>query len=299
MESIGEQLKAARLEQGFSIEDIVERTVISRHYVEALEQDNHAAFPADFYAASFLRQYSDTLGLASEDLVKALRRKLEDAEEFPSEFSSRPVRTGSHGLWVAAADKIRRWVRGFMVDRSNAVVAGVLMFVGIIGWWYVGQRDIAAGIGPKDTERVERASIAEPNMEMEAPAAREPTRTVTPTTTTPVPATVPAQSSSIDGLPNDPTPPTPAGTLAVELRASGEVWVRTVVDGGSAREAILQFGNRRALRAQQRVQFTVGNAGAVTLVINGQVQDSLGALGQVRHVEVGRTGWKAVPPGTF
>lgn len=299
MESIGQQLKAARLEHGYSIEDIVERTVIGRHYVEALEQDNHAAFPADFYAASFLRQYSDTLGLASDDLVKALRRELEDIEEFPTEYSPRSVGAGSHGLGAAAADKIRRWVRGFMVDRSNAVVAAVLMFVGIIGWWYVGQRDIAAVTAPNDSERVERASIAEPNMGTEAPAAPEPTRSVTPTTASPVPAAVPAQSSSIDGLPADPTTPAPAGTLAVELRASGEVWVRTVADGGSAREAILQDGNRRAVRAQQRVQFTVGNAGAVTLVINGQVQDSLGALGQVRHIEVERGGWKAVPPGTF
>lgn len=299
MESIGEQLKAARLEQGFSIKDIVERTVISRHYVEALEQDNHAAFPADFYAASFLRQYSDTLGLASDDLVKALRRELENVEEFPLEFSSRPAGTGSHGLRGAAADKIRRWVRGFLVDRSNAVVAGALIFVGIIGWWYVGQRDMAAGIDPKDTERVERASTAEPNVETEAPAAPEPTRSVTPATTSSGPATAPAQSGSIDGLSTDPTPPTPAGTLAVELRASGEVWVRMLADGGAAQEAILQIGNRRALRAQRRVQFTVGNAGAITLVINGQVQDSLGAPGQVRHIEVERGGWKAVPPGTF
>ena len=72
-----------------------------------------------------------------------------------------------------------------------------------------------------------------------------------------------------------------------------------LADGGAAQEAILQVGNRRALRAQRRVQFTVGNAGAITLVINGQVQDSLGGPGQVRHIEVERGGWKAVPPGTF
>ena len=116
MESIGEQLKAARLEQGFSIKDIVERTVISRHYVEALEQDNHAAFPADFYAASFLRQYSDTLGLASDDLVKGpLRRELEDVEEFPHRVL---LAACGHGVSRATGSSSRQdsalgtWIHG-------------------------------------------------------------------------------------------------------------------------------------------------------------------------------------------
>lgn len=100
-----------------------------------------------------------------------------------------------------------------------------------------------------------------------------------------------------------PTPgPAPLGsaeTLAIQLRASGEVWVRAVVDGGRSQEAILQAGNLRTFRARERVQFTAGNAGAITLVVNGQVQDSIGERGQVRHIQVDRDGWKALPAGSF
>ena len=103
--------------------------------------------------------------------------------------------------------------------------------------------------------------------------------------------------------PAAPTPgPAPLGsaeTLAIQLRASGEVWVRAVVDGGRSQEAILQAGNLRTFRARERVQFTAGNAGAITLVVNGQVQDSIGERGQVRHIQVDRDGWKALPPGSF
>ena len=297
--SIGERLKAARLERGLSIDEIVEQRVISKDYAIALEQDDHGVFPAEFYATSFLRQYSEALGLASDDLVETLRRELADVEKIPAEPSPHPAKAGSQGLWIAAIGKIRRWVRAFVVNRSNAVVAGVLMFAGVIGWWYVTQPEMTAVIVPNDESGADFGSIADSDVEEQGAIAPETSRTETSSTKNAASAAEPAPSGSTEGAELVSPPPSVPGSLSIELRASGEVWVRMVVDGGSAQEAILRAGNRRTVQAQQRMQFTVGNAGMVTLVIDGQVQDSLGAPGQVRHIEVDRGGWKTVPPGTF
>ena len=119
----------------------------------------------------------------------------------------------------------------------------------------------------------------------------------------PAPGTEASETVRPAATPATPTPgPAPLGsaeTLGIQLRASGEVWVRAIVDGGRPQEAILQAGNLRTFRARERLEFTAGNAGAITLVVNGQVQDSIGERGHVRHIQVDRDGWKALPPGSF
>ena len=266
-----------------SIDEVTEQTRIGRRYIAALEQNDFAVFPAEFYAVNFLRQYSDALGLASANLVDALRQELTEAKDIRKEFAQQPAGVSTHGLLEAAFQKIRRWTLEFVAHRSKAMVASALVLVGVAGWWYVGHSQIAAVVAPEDSAGSEARSNAEPGIEVTASSAPEPTPILSATAASPS-AVQPSSSSA---------------PIAVELRASGNVWVRTIVDGGSPQEAILQVGNQRTLQARERVQFTVGDAGAITLAINGQEQSSLGAPGQVRHVQVERDGWNVVPPGSF
>ncbi len=295
-ESIGSLLKAARLEQGFSIDHVVEQTLISRRYIMALESDDHAAMPGAFYAISFLRQYSEALGLPSDDLADALRRKLADVDYTPAEPISIEVRSGSRKLRSAAFEKIRRWTGEFIVNRSNAVVAAILMLAGALGWWYVERSATVVIATLPDLVGVESPSTTEADSEVAAAPNTEVEVAVAPSTEVARsvrPVTVPAAQTS------EPAPPGPSETLVIQLRASGEVWVRVILDGGRPQDAILQAGNLRTFRAQERLQFTAGNAGAITLVVNGEAQDSIGGLGQIRHIQVDRDGWKALPAGSF
>ncbi len=271
-----------------SIDEVTEQTRIGRRYIAALEQNDFAVFPAEFYAVNFLRQYSDALGLASANLVDALRQELTEAKDRRKEFAQQPAGVSTHGLLEAAFQKIRRWTLEFVAHRSKAMVASALVLVGVVGWWYVGQSQIVAVVAPDDSAGSEARSNAEPGIEVTASGAPAPTpvRSATPASAQAVTPAEPARSSS-------------SGPLAVQLRASGEVWVRMIVDGGSPQQAILQVGNQRTLEARERVQFTVGDAGAITLAVNGQEQGSLGAPGQVRHVQVERDGWNVVPSGSF
>ena len=69
MKSIGEHLTTAREEKGFSYDQVVHDTNISREYIHALEEDNFDFFPAEAYLIGFLRNYSEYLGLDPSKMV--------------------------------------------------------------------------------------------------------------------------------------------------------------------------------------------------------------------------------------
>ena len=69
MISIGEHLRTAREEKGFSFDQVVHDTNISREYIHALEEDNFDFFPAEAYLIGFLRNYSEYLGLDPSKMV--------------------------------------------------------------------------------------------------------------------------------------------------------------------------------------------------------------------------------------
>src|SRR5690606_9166986 len=66
MDSLGGKLKEARLKQGLSLNEIAGKTRIQTQLLEAIEQDNLAKIPGDFFRKSFVRQYATTLGLDPE-----------------------------------------------------------------------------------------------------------------------------------------------------------------------------------------------------------------------------------------
>ncbi len=69
MESIGEKLRGAREEKGYSIDQVARDTNIARRFVEALEREDFSVFPGDPYVLGFLRNYADYLGLEPEKVI--------------------------------------------------------------------------------------------------------------------------------------------------------------------------------------------------------------------------------------
>jgi len=70
MGELGNTLSRARRARGITIEDAERDTHVSRRYLQALETEDFAIFPAPVYARGFLRTYSRYLGLNAEELVR-------------------------------------------------------------------------------------------------------------------------------------------------------------------------------------------------------------------------------------
>lgn len=70
MIGIGRMLKEARLQKGFSLEEMHEKTHISLDYLQALEEEQFSKLPSPFYARGFLRAYARSLRVDPQVLLE-------------------------------------------------------------------------------------------------------------------------------------------------------------------------------------------------------------------------------------
>jgi len=118
VESLGEKLKTAREERGFSHEYISRETNISSKYLDGLEKEDFSGFPGEPYVLGFLKNYGEFLGLDSAELL-SLYRSLKIEEQ--------PVPMDQLLKGPSPAPKI---IRGVVVGLAVlAVAAGVYYLV--------------------------------------------------------------------------------------------------------------------------------------------------------------------------
>ncbi|KRM95808.1 transcriptional regulator [Liquorilactobacillus aquaticus DSM 21051] len=72
MTEIGKNLKNARIEKGYTLDDLQQITKIQKRYLIAIEDERFEALPGDFYVKAFIRQYAETVGLNSEELLASI-----------------------------------------------------------------------------------------------------------------------------------------------------------------------------------------------------------------------------------
>jgi cytoskeletal protein RodZ len=69
VESLGDKLRTARENKGYSYEHAGRETNIARRYLEALETEDFEKFPGEPYLLGFLRNYGEYLGLDVDELL--------------------------------------------------------------------------------------------------------------------------------------------------------------------------------------------------------------------------------------
>src|SRR5712692_10010357 len=76
MESVGEVLRRARLEQGLDLANVAAHTKISASYLKAIEADDRKSLPSGFFYKSFVHQYADALSLDTQEIDAEVDRVL-------------------------------------------------------------------------------------------------------------------------------------------------------------------------------------------------------------------------------
>lgn len=85
MESIGQKLISARESLGYSIEQIARETNIAKSYLIALEAEDFDCFPGETYLLGFLRNYSEFLGIDSQEMISLYRNMVIQEQPVPME----------------------------------------------------------------------------------------------------------------------------------------------------------------------------------------------------------------------
>ena len=263
MDTVGEQLRSARLAKNLTIEDVVEKTKIRGHFIRCMEDQELGELPSGFAAQSFLRQYALLLELDADRLVRDVSISLPGLDDDPEIVVTPDHQTPSLFFVKKAIRETRAAMKRRAATIGKAVIALGLIVTGSTFWFLSSNSGEDAG--------------------SPATSRQSPVPTISP----PVEAAVSA-------------PIEESGTLLeVEIEATDRVWVRWVIDAANEGEATLNAGERKLIQADAMVQTTIGDAAAVNLVVNGELQAPLGLSEQVRHLEITREGLTRVPPDTF
>jgi hypothetical protein len=91
------------------------------------------------------------------------------------------------------------------------------------------------------------------------------------------------------------TPPNPAATVHVEITADEAVWVLARADGKYVFSATMDAHTARNVEGVKEVTLRLGNAGGVTISLNGKPIGPAGPKGQVRTIQFTSGGFQIVP----
>jgi cytoskeleton protein RodZ len=304
MQSLGSHLRELRERRGVSLDEMSRITRVAVRYLEALEADDHRTLPAPVFVRGFVRAYCQAL---RESPGEALAL-------FPGAESPAPGPAPVGRVSSVAAEREA-------ASRGTVLVSFILLVVfglGLFGLTVVlqsgrdegGDRRAAvtaraapesppAPSGGSSTDAASPAPpVAEPNPATAEPAGAPPPapRAGDDAGRANSPAAAPPARRAAEAPPTAATAPAPAPGPNAEIarvvgaisspyrlvaRASEPTWVRVRMGDGRAIEETLGANAVREWVSNEPFVLTIGNAGGVSLELNGRPLPSLGARGTV------------------
>ena len=307
MTSIGETLRRERLRRNLDLERVSNELKIAPRMLEAIESERFEKLPGRVFAKNFVRQYARLLELDDDELAAELQRTFDPpapgtlpAGGAPAAGIPLPRMKG----WQAVGDGGFRWSSS--LPALALVVAVMLVCSGLYAWWQRVRRPVA----PHQTAAA--AQTAPPvrmPVPIPQPAAAPPAVQPAPPPSNAAPAPPPAVSPGSPSAPAKealvvpsqagtiaPPTPAPSGPVHVQVTAQEPVWVLAQIDGKYAFSGTLEMNETRAIDARTTVLLRIGNAGGVTISLNGKALNPVGPKGQVRTVQLTSGGFQIVPP---
>ena len=280
LETVGQDLRAARLRRGDDLASVSKALKIRKDYLEALEEDRFESLPGRAYAVGFIRTYADYLGLDAGDCV----------ERFKSEIAGREAEPAA----VAVIDDDER-----KLPQGWKIIAGVVLLLIVYGAYHLAVsadamlrqpvEPVPAGIAPQQPAAPKPAEAAAPPVMQDQAALVDPNAPTDPN------ALLSGQQNGMpgsDAAPVDPPapPPLPPGKIYGEQNRNARVILkahqptRILVQDASGRVFInrtLQPGDTYQVPNFVGMTLTTPNAGAVEVDLDGAPMGFVGADQQV------------------
>jgi cytoskeleton protein RodZ len=308
MGRFGEKLKAEREARGVRLEDIAKQTRVSVRLLSAIESERFDLLPGGVFNVSFIRQYCRHVGLDEDTVVAEFNALAQPKELAVTEIPETTDETAlMHERGATLAENLTEYLRRY--GRVTAICAAALIAVTIALSWPIGDSNPAPASSPpvdssvpsSQDARGAAGSTKEAQENALTPSAAEGVSAEENTT---------AVVNERDGSAVDPAPPSPvtakepqrtatvteetaqavslgaeaAKHLYVEISITAKVWIQAVADGERVFENIFEAGETRSIAADDSVRLVVGNAGGLTVAVNGKTMPPIGPSGHVRRV---------------
>jgi cytoskeleton protein RodZ len=302
--SIGETLRRERLKRNLELGQIAQELKIAPRFLEAIEAGQLDKLPGRLFTKSFTIQYARLLGLDEEKFAGELQRALDPPLEVPASVEApKPadsaIRVPRVEDWEAIGENRFRWSSSSLSAAALVVVVMLLCsgLYALYAWWQRAHRPVAAHQSPP-VAAVQPAPPPAPVQQSPSPEVQPSTA---PTGTQPrsaAPAPAPSTEQSAPPVAAPPSVPVagahPNAPVRVELTADEPVWVLVRSDGKYFFSGTLGAQESRAFEATSTVLLRLGNAGGVTITLNGKPVGPVGPKGQVRTVQFTSGGFEIV-----
>ena len=312
---VGDTLRRTRLKRNLQLEEISNELKISTRILQAIENDQYDKLPGGVFAKSFVRQYARLLGLDEEEIADRMQQAMGPGEEIPDRPKPggvAPIQVPKVDEWETVGDKRFRW-SGWL----SALVLVLVMLVcsAVYTWMQRPKTPVTAQASPPAHSAVQSAPAPAPSVTAPTPSPVEPAAAPpqaveqkpaeqNPQDQKPVeqnpPDQKPAEQQPAKPVPAPAAarvaPPNPDATVHVEITADEAVWVLARADGKYAFSATLEAHTTRTVEGVKDVMLRLGNAGGVTISLNGKPIGPAGPKGQVRTIQFTSGGFQIVSP---
>ena len=285
MNEIGVILKEARIEKGYTLDDLQQITKIQKRYLQAIEDGNLEVLPGRFYARAFIKQYADIVGLDGEKLLE--ENLDQSSQEASVEFAE--------SVNVPPARRTASKRSGFLSDFSEylptvlifLLVAAIFLVI-YFAWREIDKPDSENTlINEQNTEQVEAPVSEETNdaedSENETEGSGEQADTNSDTdeteeveeeeeqdqTATMASSTGAQTTYEISG-------PHPEEQTLELAAAGGDSWVSITVDGSTVEQGLITSGTSLSATFGadvNEVVLVIGNASATEIILNDTTID--------------------------
>ena len=301
MGSLGNILRREREARGISLEEIAAKTKIGIRLLRAIENEQFERLPGGLFNRSFVRQYARVLGVDEEiavrEYLQAFGARKEAAAAAPRSRAPEPPNFSMEPEY----------------SRVILAVLGIGMLIaGIAYGGYLLYGYLTAD--PASTEHRPGApatvpapippAVAEPLAasveEYEASTAsdgevegRDPYGSIAGAGSGTSPGSEPllasAAPAAVTATGSEPTSAPGSSSredLQLRIESHGTVWVSITADGVRQWQGTMRANQTREVQAAESVRLTVGDAGAVSLTLNGKSLPGLGRPGEVRNLTI-------------
>lgn len=280
LQRIGGYLQQVRQDQGLSLESIANATFIRLPLLQAIEAGRDQDLPQAIFIQGFIRRYADSLGLDGRTL----------SQEFPVHAPPLPL---SSDLLTEVND--RSFADNPSGEQGNPTTAPLKV----------------QGPAPTDQILYNDRTQPRPRVKLEG-AVKSPRRSrsaflpwvlalgglalagvglaavlrSTPRPAPPQLSEAPKPPSSTPAAVPAPTPTQPpaaqSAPVMVKVSLSDRSWLSIAADGKPLYEGVATEGYQKTWSAQKSLVIQTGNAGAVSLAVNGDAPVVAGPAGAVK-----------------
>lgn len=262
MKEIGELLREARSEKGFTLEKVSKETKINIRHLQALEEGNFSAFAGEVYLKGALRSYAETVGLDTSNVISRyneLSKQAEGAEPEERE-TQRHAKNRKDKPFYSTKER-----RSF----PSVAIIWLSVLVILVGGsiWYSAQNDDAPE-GPYDdnyaadenelleneeeTDEEEEWTEPDPDPDPEPDLAPDPELVEESREET-------TAAYRIDNVTEK----------EIELNFTDRCWFSVNQDGAKVEEGTYESGQTLALEDAEETEIILGFAAGVQITVNG------------------------------